>query len=48
MLGELRHRTHHFSGLIHNTIESAFFSSSAILMLLMLLVIWIGLVSISR
>jgi hypothetical protein len=48
MLDALRHRKHHFSGLVHDTIESAFLSSGAILMLLALLVIWIGLVSISR
>ena len=46
MRGELRHRAHHYSGQIHHTIESAFMTAGALLMLLALLIFYLGLLAV--
>ena len=45
MLDAFRHRDHHFGGLIHTTIESAFLTAGALLILLALLVFYCGLLA---
>ena len=45
MFGELHHRTHHYADLIRSTIQSAFFTAGAVLMLVALLVLYLGLLA---
>jgi hypothetical protein len=45
MRGALRHRTHQFSGLIHNTLESAYLSGGVLLMLIAVLALYLALLT---
>jgi hypothetical protein len=45
MHGGLRYRTHQFTGLIHNTIESAYLSGGVLLVLLAVLVLYLALLT---
>lgn len=46
MRGELRHRSHQFTGLIHNTLESAYLSGGVLLMLLAVIVLYLALLTV--
>jgi hypothetical protein len=46
MRGGLHNRTHHFTGLIHNTLESAYLSGGVLLMLLAVLVLYLALLTV--
>jgi hypothetical protein len=46
MHGGLRHRTHQFAGLVHNTIESAYLSGGVLLMLLAVLALYLALLAV--
>jgi hypothetical protein len=45
MHGGLRHRTHLFTGFIHNTLESVYLSGSVLLMLLAVLALYLALLT---
>ena len=44
MFNEFRHR-HHFGGLIHTTVESAFLTGGAVLMFLVLFLFYLGILA---
>jgi len=46
MRGALRHRTHQFTGLVHNTIESAYLSGGVLLMILAVLALYLALLTV--
>jgi hypothetical protein len=46
MRGEVRHRSHQFAGLVHNTIESAYLSGGVLLMILAVLVLYLALLTV--
>jgi hypothetical protein len=45
MFADFRHRGHHFGGLIHTTVESAFLTAGAVIVFLGLLLFWVGLIA---
>ena len=45
MFADFRHRTHHFGGLIHTTIEGAFLTSGALIIFLGLVIFWFGILA---
>jgi hypothetical protein len=46
MRGALRYRTHQFTGLIHNTLESAYLSGGVLLMILAVLALYLALLTV--
>jgi len=46
MFVDFRHRAHHWGGLIHSSLESAFVTAGALLVLLALLIFYLGLLAV--
>jgi len=46
MLGAIRHRSHRFAGLVHNTFESIYLSGGVLLFLVAVLALYLALLTV--